>query len=473
MNQLLGRRLTVTLCLCALVALCAALYHPEWFSKPDDIAMLVFLQILLAAIWSYRSRFLPVLLAAFLWGGTALPFSSAWTSARWVVLGTGALAGIIAYARDRQRHFRFFHLVALFCGLAALASVLVSAYPSIALLKALSLSLLFLYCFTGARLALQNPPVKFLAGLLWGTELVVYGTAIAYFVMGAQIFGNPNSLGAVMGVVAVPLLLWGTLVADRPTDRYRRTFAFLIALLLLLSSYARAGIAAATVSCFLLCFALRRYASLLQATIAALLLGLFVMAAVPLPDQPSNSLTSTFIYKGRREEGILGSRKSVWDRTVAVISDHPWFGSGFGTSLTRYNDVRDFGSFASAPEATREHGNSYLAITEWVGLLGGLPFFSLIILVFVNVVRSFSEARRTGNANAACVPLAAIVAAGLVHAGFEDWLFAVGYYLCIFFWPMAFILVDTLHPVELSPEACNQALARPQMRNFNVAMVGR
>jgi len=29
-----------------------------------------------------------------------------------------------------------------------------------------------------------------------------------------------------------------------------------------------------------------------------------------------------------------------------------------------------------------------------------------------------------------------------VHAGFEDWLFAPGYYLCLFFWSMAFVFVD-------------------------------
>jgi uncharacterized RDD family membrane protein YckC len=40
------------------------------------------------------------------------------------------------------------------------------------------------------------------------------------------------------------------------------------------------------------------------------------------------------------------------------------------------------------------------------------------------------------------VPLAFICLAGLVHAFFEDWLFAVGYYLSIFFWSSVFILSD-------------------------------
>ncbi|MGA8274545.1 MAG: hypothetical protein WB919_23515, partial [Candidatus Sulfotelmatobacter sp.] len=39
-------------------------------------------------------------------------------------------------------------------------------------------------------------------------------------------------------------------------------------------------------------------------------------------------------------------------------------------------------------------------------------------------------------------PFAMIIVAGLIHAGFEDWLFAPGSYLCVFFWVSAFLLID-------------------------------
>lgn len=35
-----------------------------------------------------------------------------------------------------------------------------------------------------------------------------------------------------------------------------------------------------------------------------------------------------------------------------------------------------------------------------------------------------------------------VVLAGLIHAGLEDWLFAPGYYISVFFWCMAFVFVD-------------------------------
>jgi len=342
----------------------------------------------------------------------------------------------------------------------------------VAFLKAMSLLLLFLYGSSGARLAVIGREASFFSTLILGCELLVYATAISYFLFQFEVFGNPNSLGAVMGVVASPLLLWGILVSPRPTTRWRRTFAFALALLLLFSSYARAGIAAAIVSCVLLCVALRRYGLLLRGLGLALLLAAFAATAVPLHQQPSQSLTSVFVYKGRREDGILASRRSAWDETVSTIQQQPWFGSGFGTSPTSSEVVQHSGSFESIREATREHGNSYLAITEWVGFAGDVPFFALVFLIALNVSRALAQIRRTGNVYSFAIPLAGVLAAGLVHAAFEDWLFAPGYYLCVFFWTLAFIMVDVL------PATAPVAASRPSAQdvwanNFGAATLGR
>jgi O-antigen ligase len=297
----------------------------------------------------------------------------------------------------------------------------------------------------------------------------VYVTAIAYFGFQYEIYGNPNSLGAIMGVAVAPIMLWGILVSERPAARWRRTFAFTLALLLLFSSYARAGIAAAIVSCILLCIALRRYGLLIRGLGIALALAAVVSATIPLHQHSTDSLTSAFVYKGRRDEGILASRRSVWDDTVSAIQEHPWFGSGFGTSKTSSEVVQQSRSFESLPQATREHGNSYLAITEWVGFVGDIPFFALIILMVANLVRALAHMRRTGDTFSPLIPLAGVLAAGLVHAAFEDWLFAVGYYLCIFFWTLAFIMVDLLPATVPSPVPSGVRPAPPWATNFGVA----
>jgi uncharacterized membrane protein YjjP (DUF1212 family) len=126
-----------------LFAVYAVLFRPAYFSNSDELATLLFLQVLLAAIWNYRTRFLPLLLAVFLWAGVALPLNVAWTSGRWIVLAVGAFAGLVIYARDQRYSFVTFHLVACFCVLAALVSAAVSAYPSLAFLKTTSLLLSF------------------------------------------------------------------------------------------------------------------------------------------------------------------------------------------------------------------------------------------------------------------------------------------------------------------------------------------
>jgi O-antigen ligase len=463
--------LPTVLALSSLFAVYAVVCRPAYFSSSDQLAILLFLQILLAAIWNYRARFFPLLLAAFLWAGMLVPLNAAWTSGRWLVLAVGALAGAVVYARDQRYYFTTFHLTALFCVIAGLLSAAVSAYPGLAFLKALSLLLLFLYGSAGARVAVLGREASFFSKLLLGCELLVYVTAMSYFIFHAEIFGNPNSLGAVMGVAVAPILLWGILVSERPSTHWRRIFAFALALLLLFSSYARAGIAGAVVSCILLCVALRRYRLLFKGTAIALGLAAFVAAVVPFHQQPADSLTSVFVYKGRREDGILASRQPIWDETVSTIQQHPWLGSGFGTSPTSNEVVRQSGSFESLREATREHGNSYLAITEWVGLLGDIPFFGLVVLIAVNIGRALVQMRRTGNVLSPTIPLAGVLAAGLVHAAFEDWLFAAGYYLCVFFWTLAFIMVDVLP----APPAALAAQNAPRARTYGLgfASLGR
>jgi len=445
---------------CGLLALYAALFHPAYFNSSDDLATLLFLQVLLAAIWNYRTQFFPLLLAAFLWAGMALPLNGAWTSGRWLVLAVGALVGLVVYARDQRYSFATFHLVAFFCVVAALVSAAVSAYPRLAFLKATSLLLLFLYGSFGARVTVMGREARFFSKLLFACELLVYITAVSYLIFHCEIFGNPNSLGAVMGVVAVPILLWGILVSEGLATRWRRTFAFALALLLLFSSYARAGIAGAAVSCIFLCVALRRYGLLLRVLGAAVALAAIVAVAVPFHQQPSDSLTSVFVYKGRREDGILASRRPIWDESVSTIQEHPLWGSGFGTSPTSSEVVQQPESFESLRQATREHGNSYLAITEWVGFVGDIPFFGLVVLVAANVGRALAQMRRTRNVLSPAVPLAGVLTAGLVHAAFEDWLFAPGYYLCVFFWALAFIMVDVLPAITSSPASAPQNARR-------------
>jgi O-antigen ligase len=456
---------------------CLLLLRPRYLASASGLGGILVAEIVLAAICKYRQVFFPILIAAFLWAGSSMPYHAAWLQGRWFVLTVGAVAGLAVYLKDGDHHFGTFHLVAFFCILAALVSASVSAYPEEAVLKSMSLALVFIYGAAGGRTSVSaNHPEIFFRRLLVGTEAVTYLTAVSYWLFRWEIWGNPNSFGAVMGVGVVPLLLWGFLTAQKATRRRRLGFELILAMLLLMSSFARAGMAGATVSCLLVCIAVKQYRLLVKGLAAAVALAVVIVMFVPLPEEAprwhgSEPISEMFLFKGKQGQGVFSSREGPWNQTWAVIKDNPWFGSGFGTSVTTDNLTRlalvhtHFDS-----RIGREHGNSYLAIMEWVGLLGVVPFYFLIGLMVMKVRRVFSWLRQSGGIFSPAVPAAAIVAAGLVHAMFEDWMFAIGYYLCVFFWAMAFILADLTPAPELAdtrqeagvPEAQYMAMASGQ-----------
>jgi len=433
----------------ALLATATGLFRPGYLTSDHYLSALIFLQVLVAVLWSFRQRFFPFLMIAFLWAGMGtLPFSNIWTSGRWFVLIAGAVAGFAIYLQDPQHRFEIFHLVALFCGVAALVSAMVSSFPQVALLKAISLVLLFLYTSSGARLAAMDRE-KLLGSTVFFVELLVYFSAACYFIFHLPVFGNPNSLGAMMGVVTVPLFFWQLLTNRDPKRKARTILALALSLLLLFFSQARAGILSAVLVCTIACVAARRFRILFQAAAGAVALAVLAVLLVPsepVEDMPTrrdgSSIAAVFLYKGKDEDSVLQSRKSAWAETVDVITANPWFGSGFGTSVSSDASEIRAGTFSSNSSITREHGDSYLAILEGVGLLGVLPFLTLALMLAIRALKFVVRMASTARLSHIGVPLAMILVSGFVHALFEDWLFAVGYYLCVFFWSIGFIFLD-------------------------------
>jgi O-antigen ligase len=431
----------VLFCLVAL-----AYVRPGYFTSQTYLAGLIVLEVLALALWRFRQVFFPLLLYVFLSAGSELPGNSFGAKGRWVFLAIGALIGVLISLKQRELHFGFFHLISLCCVLTALVSAAVSRYPNLAALKALSLFLLFVYAATGARMAVEGRENRFLEGLLVGCEFLVLGTAACY-AAGIELMGNPNSLGAIMGVVGTPLLLWGMLVSKNKWVRRRRQLVFGICVYLVYYSHARAAMLAAAVTCALFCVCVREYKMLIQG------LGIMVIAVTAAfilqPQAASNSvsvITADVVYKGHGQ-GMLSSRQSPWNEAMSAISSHFWFGTGFGTKDTAFDSTMPSGTPA-ADFARAEYGSSYLTVVVWVGVIGTLPFLLLLVLVAGSAVRTLRWMRATRSALHPAVPLTLVIVAGLIHCGLEDWLFAVGYYLCVFFWSMAFVLVD-IAPVPL------------------------
>jgi O-antigen ligase len=452
MNRWKSRpRVAIIVAFCVVILVCVVVVREGYATNIEYLGGLLLLEGLAAALWNYRQRFFAVLILVFVLAGTNVPMQGVWTAVRWLVLGTGALVGLAIYVKDHSASSpRLFQWIAFSCVISAATSAGVSSFPKQPLLKALSLFLLFLYGSFGAKLAIMERDEKFVNGLLWGCEALIYFAAVEYFILHREFFGNPNSLGAVMGVAAVPLMMWGMLVSRTAGVQRRRKFALLLSLTLLAASYSRASIVGAAVSCVLLCAVLRRYQILIQGVGVALAIAIMVAALIPLPNSPvTPTLSSRFVFKGKERGALLSSRRSVWDTTIVSIEQRPWFGTGFGTVRTEYeSNVNRGGNFGSNAITTREHGNSYLAIVEGVGLVGVVPFVCLLLLTMANIGRVLQQLWRTRDPFSPAVPIAFVLIAGLVHAMFEDWLFAAGYYLCIFFWSLAFMLPDLFQPTQ-------------------------
>ena len=423
---------------------------PGYFNNAQYLAGFIVLQVLLVCLWSYERFFFPFLMVAFFWAGMDVPLNGTWTIARWIVLGLGALVGFVRAMRMGVQRYHPFHLAALFCVASALVSAMVSVLPEFSLMKVCSLLLLFLYGASGARLVLRNPD-RFFRGLMLACEVSVYVSMFCYLALGLEIWGNGNSMGAIHGVVVAPILLWGTLVAGTKNLRVRRAVGCVGAIYLVYFAVTRAAMLAAAFSLLTLLVGVRRNKLIVQGLVAvACVLAVTAIAAPRHFDDLKTSFVEGVVYKGHQDEGLLGSRLAPWQETVQVIQQNPYFGSGFGTSTSGDKPFGESGRFRSDSLTNREHGSSYLAITEWVGLLGLLPFIVLIALTMQAVARVFFYLRRTGDITHYSVPLMMVVAAGLAHAVFEDWLFAVGYYLTILFWSLTFVLMDVLP--EASPQ---------------------
>jgi O-antigen ligase len=417
--------------------------RPGYFTSQTYLGGILLIECLAAAVWMYRRVFFPLIMVAFLFAGVNLTVGPFWAILRWVFLCVGALTGTFLMFRERSHHFGLFHIVAMFAVLSALASAAVSQFPKVALLKALSLLLLFLYGSMGARLAVTGREHQFFRGLLLGCEVFV-GVLAGFYAIGVQMMGNPNSLGLVTGVVGAPILLWGIFLDETPYVHRRRLALYAVCMYLAFHSRARAGMAAALLSSALLCLVLRKYKTIVKA--ASVIVILVSAGAIVQPERVSNTMTSlktSVIYKGGTEGTLLASRESPWQAAVDNIRAHFWFGTGLGTAMKPIDPRSQIGIvFSSNASVGTENGSSYLSILSGVGVLGVVPFLLLLLLLLGKTLRTMLWLIQTRNPCHPAVPLAIVMVAGLIHAGFEDWLFAPGNYLCVFFWSLAFILVD-------------------------------
>ena len=409
--------------------------RPYLFGETSLVAVLVL--VITAVIASlYKTHFWSILVGTFFWAGSSVPLSGAMGIFRWILLGVGAFLAIAYYARMAHRiAFNHLHLLGAFTVIAAFASAMVSVSPVITVLKSLSLIALFVYASVGVRVLWSKDPRPFVHNLVLLAEVLVYISALGSLAS-FEVWGNPNSLGLIMGCLCWPVLLWRLILPANGRGTPRSVISLLLCSALLLVSLSRASILAAFLSSMFMLVGARRYRTILagSAVFAAIMLNLFLLTPARF-----QAASDTMLYKTGERGKLMDSRQRPWERSLRNFRDHPWLGLGFGVAD---NSADSKFTYATRGELTRERGSSYLTMLETTGTVGTLFFGSLVLALLLEVYRVFRWLRTSGRLNQPSVLVASIVLAGLVNAFFEDWLLAVGYYMSVIFWVLALSLRD-------------------------------
>lgn len=418
-----------------IVLLILSVKRPYFFGENSLLAVLVLIVACLIASL-YRTQFWNILTATFFWAGSSFPLAGPMNMFRWLMLGLAAFLALAYYARMAQRiAFNYLHLLVVFTVIAAFASAMVSVNPMITMLKSLSLAALFVYASVGARALWSTDPRPFIRSLMLMAEGLVYVTALCALAS-FEVWGNPNSLGLIMGCLCWPVLLWRLILPASGYSTPRSVISLTLCGVLLMFSLSRASILAAFMSSMFMLVGARRYRTLLMGVslFAAIMLNLFLVT----PER-FQAAADTLLYKTGERGNLLDSRQKPWQRSLRNFRDHPWLGLGFGVAD---NSAESQFTYATQGHLTRERGSSYLTMLETTGAVGTFFFMLLIFALLLEIYRVFRWLRISGKLSQPSVLAASIILAGLVNAFFEDWLLAVGYYMSVIFWVIALSLRD-------------------------------
>ncbi|HEU5402768.1 MAG TPA: O-antigen ligase family protein [Terriglobales bacterium] len=229
--------------------------------------------------------------------------------------------------------------------------------------------------------------------------------------------GNSNALGASL-MLTSPWLIY-ELKRSRGAPAWRRRLLYLLAagmIAVTMETHSRAAL----VSLFVVVLISSRQTTTtgrmqIVYAISSILVLTYALSGSSLFDR----FYYTFVQKNRSQ--IFASRGEQMDDSWQAAKEGGVFGAGFGVSIgvSRYWDANTTFSAAS-----REKGNSTLAIVEETGLVG-LFFYSVILLT---LFLHFRRASHTNDPEQRFIALLGLgyFAAALLHGQFEAWFLSFG-----------------------------------------------
>ena len=358
------------------------------------------------------------------------------------------LGGVSAYLTRKEKVSK--NPVALGLGLVALYSIgtsFWSFYPTISLLKGISILLMAVFLFFGpSALQLLHPGIGakgfVIKVFFYFSIIIVISNALFFIIMPGSSFsdgrfygwmGNPNNVGAIYGIFILPVLGY-----EFKRDRFgfaRLAFmlTFLLAAIQLFASRSRAGLLAGLFSLLVLSFGQKKQVKKLSYLTIIGMLG-FISLLVSLSNW-ENSLLRNLIYRNEvtlQGSGRLPAMAEVWNN----FKSHLILGSGLGVADT---GAKRKALVTSSSGFQTEKSNSYLAALEELGIVGCLILIMTLLLPICKAcLRELSA--HTFETDRLNLTLAAILIAGLVNTNFEAWLLSVGSFEGFYFWIVASLL---------------------------------
>ncbi|MGH6835317.1 MAG: hypothetical protein ACREC9_07155 [Methylocella sp.] len=279
-----------------------------------------------------------------------------------------------------------------------------------------------------------------IAGLFPLTFLAIFAGFFGYAMPGASIdagvgvtlyrglTGNPNMLGmlASMGLPYAVWLFYSSGRTGAPRHAYFRSVGLLIALFLIeLHSMSRAS--SLVMGCVLV-FCLLAQRKRRQAMYVLAIILVAVVAVLAAPDSIHDNFWR-FAHKGNPNADIFFSRRSLWDVSYGQALKGGWFGGGYGVTIGETG----FGGGLSAFGYGREKGNTQLAITEELGLIGLGLYGLLLASLFVHLARTFKQIQTRDDKVAFGIVTGAILGM-IANSVFEAWWVAPGSPESSYFW---------------------------------------
>lgn len=350
-----------------------------------------------------------------------------------------------------------------------------SVAPRTTFERAASLGLLFATALAIAAAVRSRPDRArtVLGGVLWGAvavavvSLVLLGVDHHAAVVGATYeaparfrgFGqDPNTVALLFGVTA-PIALWLLLTSPR---RALAAVALLLLLGTLVASGSRGGLLSAGVGCLVVALTLarsRRRALLVSAVVVAVAAAGAAVQSIPNPSAAAAHTASPATSAPKPKPGYLDAEQSypleadvgqplpgggqppvrrsffgasgrldAWGGALREAARRPVAGHGFGTEQAVFVD-RYYRFVGGLPE------NSYLGLALQLGIVGLLALAALVAVLARGGIRALPGSRR-----ALAAAGLGVLAAGIVAAVAQSYLYSVGNIAAAAFWIPSFLL---------------------------------